>query len=607
MRLLKFRVTDFRSVVDTGWVECKDVTVFAGDNESGKTTLFYAIMKLMPPERLLQLAKNRPDIHKIAEINVLADLPIDRVDEFNERVNETVFIRAEFLLTPAINAELSKLNPSYSHSKSAVISRNYGGQYDVDILRDFPRAVALDALEYMLSNIPVLSYYQEVTEVSNKIDFVTLALKISGAYSDNSLTDAELMFSRLLTCLDIWESNLIKTIAEAEITLNQANRNIDFRQVFEKVPLFKTRVEVGFERLNEQFQECWGKDDVIIGFESYDRGIIIKIIDRLTHKPYYLENRSTGFRRFFAHFLTFSITGLSNESDSILMFDEAGAAMHSVTQRKLADYFLKMGKHAQILYNTHSSYMIPVMQMNNVRVVYKDSTRHTSVQRRLIINDSRSNELSLFPIQSSLGLYIAEKALSGCLPIIVLTEADETYLSLIKNILIALGKFRSVFQTSVFSTGPDGIDSICEMFSDGDDLPAVFLSSDAEGKAIKERLIQTVYANAQSKILSVSDYQKDAEYLEDLIPQAYIELSAKKYIKTISGSDFQITEKNRNIIPKLLKYAEDYDIILPMNFRYEIAKRVKLNVMSFYKDVHISFLHSTRWIKIWKDLIRLSE
>ncbi len=39
MELKKFRVTDFRSVVDSGWIDASDVTALIGENEAGKTNL----------------------------------------------------------------------------------------------------------------------------------------------------------------------------------------------------------------------------------------------------------------------------------------------------------------------------------------------------------------------------------------------------------------------------------------------------------------------------------------------------------------------------------------------------------------------------------------
>ncbi|MDR3186635.1 MAG: AAA family ATPase [Christensenellaceae bacterium] len=611
MRLLKFRVTDFRSIIDSGWIDSQDVTVFAGDNESGKTTLFFALMKLMPAERLEVLKTSRADIYRIAEINLTADVPIDRSEQLLPSIENVIFVRAEFEISAKLKEQIFKINSEIVFPDTIIVARTYSGKYEINVGVELSedQKTKIDGL--ILSQMPKFQYFHEVTEASSNIDLITLMGKLSGTLKDNVLTSDERRFRRLLNCLDIWENNLEKSIAEASERLNVESKEIDFRKVLQAVPLFHDRIKRGFERLNEQFLECWGKDDTSIGFESYNRGITIKIIDKKTGKLYNLENRSTGFRRFFAHFLTFSITGLMSKNDhhTVLMFDEAGAAMHSITQRKLAEYFLKAGACAQVLYNTHSSYMIPVKYMNNVKVVYKDESGHTCISSDLVINSERSNELSIFPVQSSLGLYIAEKSLAGCLPIIVLNEEDESYLSLIKNILISKGKLNTIYQTLVFSTGKFGIDSICAMFSDGGDLPAVLLASDGEGMEIKRRLIDGKYKDSPEKIRSLSDYLKGATYIEDMMPINYVEVSARLYISEILDTESEkfSFSTNTSLMGQILDYAKAKNISLPKNFRYEVAKRTKINVMSFYNDVHIPYRYVDCWTKIWRDLISLSE
>ncbi|MDR3185821.1 MAG: AAA family ATPase [Christensenellaceae bacterium] len=615
MRLLKFRVTDFRSIIDSGWIDCENVTVFAGDNESGKTTLFFALMKIMPPNRLDILRTSRADIYRIAEINLKADVPIDRAEELLPRIESTTFVRAELSIDDKLNMRIKDIYKDYVKKDSLVIARTYSGNYEISLTSDMPVDIKKSVETEILLAMPRFQYFHEVTEASSNIDLLTLVDKLSGKLSDNVLTADERRFRRLLNCLDIWENNLEKSISEACEKLKVDVKSLDFRRVLELVPLFHNRIKRGFERLNEQFLECWGKDDTSIGFESYDRGITIKIIDRKTGKLYNLENRSTGFRRFFAHFLTFSITGLMSKNDhhTVLMFDEAGAAMHSITQRKLAEYFLKAGECAQVLYNTHSSYMIPVKYMNNVRIVFKDDSGHTIISHDLVINDERSNELSIFPVQSSLGLYVAEKSLAGCLPIIVLNEEDESYLSLIKNILISKGKLNTIYQTLVFSTGKSGIDSICAMFSDGADLPAILLASDSEGNEIKKRLLEGKYKASPEKVKSLSDYLKGATYIEDIMPINYVEVSSRLYISEVLDKNIESDNEkfsfsqSKSLMVQIFEHAQSKNIELPKNFRYEIAKRTKINVMSFYKDVHIPYRYVDSWTKIWRDLIRLSE
>ncbi len=48
MKLTRFKVTNFRSVADSGWIEVDAVTALIGVNESGKTNLLLPLWKLNP-------------------------------------------------------------------------------------------------------------------------------------------------------------------------------------------------------------------------------------------------------------------------------------------------------------------------------------------------------------------------------------------------------------------------------------------------------------------------------------------------------------------------------------------------------------------------------
>jgi predicted ATPase len=60
-QLAAFRVTNFRSVRDSGWIDASDITALIGTNESGKTNLPLPLRKLNPA--------------KEGEIKLLADAP----------------------------------------------------------------------------------------------------------------------------------------------------------------------------------------------------------------------------------------------------------------------------------------------------------------------------------------------------------------------------------------------------------------------------------------------------------------------------------------------------------------------------------------------------
>ena len=50
MILKSFRVTEFRSVKDSGWIDAESITALIGTNESGKTNILLPLWKLNPAD-----------------------------------------------------------------------------------------------------------------------------------------------------------------------------------------------------------------------------------------------------------------------------------------------------------------------------------------------------------------------------------------------------------------------------------------------------------------------------------------------------------------------------------------------------------------------------
>jgi hypothetical protein len=445
-------------------------------------------------------------------------------------------------------------------------------------------------------------YYQEVFEINSEIDFISLALKLNNSVEKRELTEKETMVSNLLDALDIWESNLIKSIAEVYDDLTEQNsKDVDFRVIFEKLPLFKARIERGFAKMNDEFIRWWGKSNLEITFEPYEKGIVIIIKDAYG-KSYRIENRSTGFRRFFSMFLSLSIVNRADYENCILLFDEAGAALHPLTQRKLADFFESLSERSQILYNTHTSYMLYVSEMNRVRVVYKDSDGHTNVSDNLNVLEDRSNEMSVFPVQSAFAHYVAEKAMAGCWPVVVLSESDENYLSLTKNMLTARGMLNCVYNILVFATGANGVDAACKLLSDGEDFPMVLLPSDPLSNVIRQRLVDGLYRNSAWKVMEISDFSNGTKF-ENLIPDNFVEMFSRRYLSNILDKEFKHNPR-KDLIEQIEEYALQKSIWLPSDYRIEMSRRMKLNTMSSHRDIIIPKKFVSTWRKIWTALLR---
>lgn len=124
MRLTRYRVTNFRSIVDSGWINLDDVTTLVGENETGKTNLLLPLWKLNPAGGG-------------GEIEVLADIPRRLYSELRRRLGETTFIEAEFSLDEALANELGALaGCDADQTRTVIVGRAYNGEYSVA----FPQA-----------------------------------------------------------------------------------------------------------------------------------------------------------------------------------------------------------------------------------------------------------------------------------------------------------------------------------------------------------------------------------------------------------------------------------------------------------------------------------
>lgn len=119
MKLLKFRVFTFRSVMDSGWIECDRVTTLIGVNEAGKSNLLLALWKLNPA--------------KGGEIDLLKDIPRHLYTKLRNLEKKPVFISADFELSRETVNELTEILGWFNHSFSNVrVSKDYSGHYLVD-------------------------------------------------------------------------------------------------------------------------------------------------------------------------------------------------------------------------------------------------------------------------------------------------------------------------------------------------------------------------------------------------------------------------------------------------------------------------------------------
>nr|WP_271598057.1 MULTISPECIES: AAA family ATPase [unclassified Bradyrhizobium] len=161
-----------------------------------------------------------------------------------------------------------------------------------------------------------------------------------------------------------------------------------------------------------------------------------------------LGSRSRGFVWFFS-FLAWYSDVKRNDDRVILLLDEPGLTLHAKAQEDLLRYFeteLK-GEH-QLVYSTHSPFMIDPRHFERVRIVQDlsiekdgDSDGEKSAAGTTVLPDVfAASDDSLFPLQGALGYEIHQTLFVGPYSIVVEGAADLLFMQAISGILEASGR-----------------------------------------------------------------------------------------------------------------------------------------------------------------------
>lgn len=160
MKLIRFRVTNFRSIKDSTWIDCSDVTNIIGINESGKSNALLALWKFNPTDK--------------AEINLLEDLPRNEYSSLKNSCQELPFIEVVFRLEDddELLKNLIKITGRRKEELSDIhLKRFYSGKYSYN----FP-------YEETITELPSKEFITYIEEKTNAISKISTESKVEKHY-----------------------------------------------------------------------------------------------------------------------------------------------------------------------------------------------------------------------------------------------------------------------------------------------------------------------------------------------------------------------------------------------------------------------------------------
>jgi hypothetical protein len=693
MKLLRFRVTNFRSVDDSGWINATDVTALIGTNESGKTNLLVPLWKLNPAG-------------EDGAIDLLADAPRRRYHDLRAGDKQVPFIEAQFEVSETVAKKLANLSAcTVEEVRLASVTRQFDGRYIIRFpnespLRELPvdevrplldaargEIVSLTALKseeglksQILSVIDsaiealrdqenvdgdALSHVKEelsvvvdgapktstiaprFAQLQESVDTLLASVTRPAATSVKAARDAVLaalpkfVYYSNYGNLDseIYLPHVIENMEREGLGNREAAKARTLKVLFQFVRLkpeeilelgqdFKspqnrepTETEVAViarkkkERdvllqsasteLTAAFRDWWKQGEYRFRFQADGDHFRIWVSDDKRPEDIELEGRSTGLQWFLSFYLIFLVESQDAHEGAILLLDEPGLSLHPLAQRNLSEFFENLSTDNQLLYTTHSPFLVDPDHLDRVKAVYVNADGTTGVSSDLRAGEKDPAQTrSIYPVHAALGLSVSDTLLTGSDPVIVEGISDQFYLSAVKTLLIAAGRVTPAREmVFVPAGGVRGVKAVAGILAGKDsEFPKVLLDGDAVGVRMAADLRTGFYSGSRERVIDLSSEipMQNAE-IEDIMPSDVMVQVLTRVLRT-SDEDFaDVYDASLAVIPQAEAFAKKHAISLDLGWKVEVAKQVKVRLLKAgAKGVAATTLDT--WTKLFEKL-----
>ncbi len=239
---------------------------------------------------------------------------------------------------------------------------------------------------------------------------------------------------------------------------------------------------------------------------------------------YKLSQRSHGLKWYLNFYIT--INGENIKDDDIILIDEPGMYLHAKAQEELRDEVLfKFPKQNQIIYTTHSPYLINSNELKSIRLVEKVSTKvgRSYYEQSIIVEKlhSYNNIDSIKPIIDAIGYGVgSELNLNTSNMLICEGVSDCLYLK-------AILKEEQQFGIT-HSNGVANILNLVLLYQGlGVKNILVLVDSDRDGIAMRKKLLEDKILE-EDEIITTHGAKNVAKSIEDIFNKEF-------FLKEIMG------------------------------------------------------------------------
>lgn len=256
-----------------------------------------------------------------------------------------------------------------------------------------------------------------------------------------------------------------------------------------------------------------------------------------------LGTRSRGFVWFFS-FLAWYSKLRNTHQQLVLLLDEPGLSLHAKAQEDLLRYFeAELKPHHQLIYTTHSPFMVDARHFDRVRIV-QDRGVDTDDQlpleeegTKVFVEVLDASGDSLFPLQGALGYEIYQTLFIGPNSAVIEGASDLLYIQGMSAILTGNGRIGLSPQWTLTPVGgADKVPTFVALIGAQKGLNIVTLIDfQKQHRQMVENLYKRKLLN-RKHVLTFADFTGKAESdIEDMFERDfYLQLVNSEYAKQVT-------------------------------------------------------------------------
>jgi predicted ATP-dependent endonuclease of OLD family len=483
MKLKTVEIANFKNILNSSPVDIDErITCLVGKNESGKSAFLEALRRLKPAQGAVKFESSK---HYPAW---LEKRHRREANAEGKDLEELAPISATFALEERDIKVIEETFGSGVVTSDYTVLRRYNNQHDYLFSFDEQRAVqnflerhdpnnrladlrTCDTFEVLRGKLEgpeedLADDTEELSKLSVEIkaalstflpDNQQLQTKIGKSifalvpkffyYSDYSSLPSRVQIRKLLDAnadtLDENEQTALALLQLAEYEKDHLlNRDYETR---------KRELENTANELTQQVLTYWSTNthlrvlfDLSSKTERNQNGntsvldeLHVRMHDDMHMLSLPFDERSSGFRWFFSFLTAFSRYEF-DDTPVVILLDEPALGLHAKAQKDFLRFIEeRLSKRCQVIYTTHSPFMIQPGNLERARLVEDKGRQHGSVVTSEVLTTDRD---TLFPLQSALGYDIAQHLFISKDNLVLEGPSDFIYLDTLSQHLISLGR-----------------------------------------------------------------------------------------------------------------------------------------------------------------------